>query len=47
MAKEEKPASDNKSDKPSRTDQAREVVEEYAADLRETINRLSKSKTLN
>jgi hypothetical protein len=29
-------------DKPSRTDEAREVVEEYANDLREVIKKLHK-----
>lgn len=45
MAKRKKPPSDNKPDKPdkpSRTDQAREVVDEYAKRLREIIKTLRK-----
>lgn len=33
---------DEAKDKPTRTDQARQVVEEYANDLRETIAKLRK-----
>jgi hypothetical protein len=42
MANKEKPPSDNQPDKPSRTDQAREVVDEYANDQREIIKTLHK-----
>jgi hypothetical protein len=38
---DEKPA--GKEPKPSRTDQAREVVEEYANDLREVIKKLRRT----
>jgi hypothetical protein len=34
------PPDDEPKDKPSRTDQARQVIEEYANDLREIIKKL-------
>jgi hypothetical protein len=42
MAKKQTSENERK-DKPSRTDQAREVVEEYANDLREVIKKLRKN----
>jgi hypothetical protein len=40
MEKKPTPSDDERKDKPPRTDQARQVVEEYAADLREIIKKL-------